>query len=384
MVWKKAKDIVTDLAESLPKDAADKGIDKLKRLLPKKSHSKKRLSKKRLVKKRQSKKHRAKKRSIKIGIPPKPNIARLLGKTTGLIPAKKAKILGIIGSGTNLSEKVLQKWQGLPSISAGAIAATLTGDDFRAMMTETFKSWAENTLGKVPDAYDRALDATYNADHVGGKFHRLFDDSHDPMGAWQKISKAGLGDSMNERVIGYTQALTKDFVTTMGLPFATIDKASFEHMVDVWSAIPGVDREYLYRFFTMNAADIVSTSLSSAGMVLNLRRENYQRLSEYVGAVGVSAIANANPVLAMITICCAGYAFSIEQLSFGAMGVGATGAVISILLGSVLSLSVLIEFILVSCISSAVKVKILENKKLHSYLIERMASTRGRLLHTFG
>lgn len=367
MVWKKAKDIVTDLAESLPKDAADKSIDSLKELIPKELPQVP-LPDLPLP---------------KIVMPPKPDLADLLDQATGLLPAKIPDVLpnelpdvdSIVGVGADLSEKVLQKWQALPSISAGAIAATLTGDDFRAMMTETFKSWAETTLGKVPDAYDKALDAAYNADHVGGKFHRLFDGSHDPMGAWQKISEAGLGDTMSERVAGYSQALTKDFVTTMGLPFATIDKVSFDHMVEVWSAIPGVDREYLYRFFTLNAADVVGTSLSSVGVILAIRGDNFQRLSEIVGSLGVSAIANANPMLALVSIASAGYAFSIDQLSYGTLGVGASSAVLSILLGSVLSLPILVELVAVSSIVSVVKSNILENEELREYVVDQMAAS---------
>lgn len=423
MVWKKAKDIVTDLAESLPKDAADKSIDALKELIPKELPKvplpKVPLPKVPLPKVQlpdvselpsEFPKLPEKLANLsmpemplsgltlpkvplhKITLPPKPDLADLLDQATGLLPAKMPDVLptelpdvdSIVGVGADLSEKVLQKWQALPSISAGAIAATLTGDDFRAMMTETFKTWAENTLGKVPDAYDKALDAAYNAEHIGGKFHRLFDGSHDPMGAWQKISDAGLGDTMSERVVGYTQALTKDFVTTMGLPFATIDKASFEHMVDVWSAIPGVDREYLYRFFTMNAADVVGTTLSSVGMILAIRGDNFQRLSEIVGSLGVSAIAHANPMLALVTIASAGYAFKIDQLSYGTMGVGASSAVIHILLCSVLSLPILVELIVAASIVGVVKANILENEELREYVVDQMVSTGGRILPTLG
>lgn len=257
----------------------------------------------------------------------------------------------------------------LPSVTGPALVSALGGQDFRSLMTQKLTEWAESALGTVPTAYDKALDALYNSSHVGGKYHRLFDGSHDPFGAWQRITEAGLGHDVFDRVGGYAQALTKDFVTTMGIPFATLDKQAFDQMVTTWSAIPGIDRDYLYKLFSLNGADLIGATLSAVAAILAFNSENFVHFSELVGALGVSTIASANPLLAVVTIVSAGYGYSLDQLSLASLTKGAAATVMSLLLYSVISLPFLIEIVLVAVIVDVVKVNLFENVDLQGYII---------------
>lgn len=256
-----------------------------------------------------------------------------------------------------------------PKLPSAALLAALSTQDFHSAMTRHLSNWATSALGTVPTAYDKALDAVYNASHIGGKYHRLFDGSHDPFGAWQTITKEGLGSDLFDRIGGYTTALTKDFVTTMGIPFTTIDKVSFDKAVDMWSVIPGIDRDYLCRLLSLNGADLISATIAAVGTVLAFRGENLAHFSELVGSLGVSTIASANPLLAIVTIVSAGYAFSRDQLSLAGMATGAGAAAMSLLLYAVISLPLLVELVVVTAIVTIVKVNLFENTELHDYLL---------------
>lgn len=357
MVWHKIKNIAEQLGETIPgtvKEAVPSSLpNPFSELLPKDAMG-------------------SVLKAVQLPVIDSGQVGKALSRASGALPDKIVD-LGLVTEAQvaceNLSGSIVESWNNLPSISAASIAASLTSDDFRTALTSNLTAWAESALGKVPDSYDKALDAAYNASHIGGKYHRLFDGSHDPLGAWQKITEAGLGDSFTDKVGGYAQALTKDFVTTMGLPFATLDKVHFDQMVATWSVIPGVDRDYLYRLFSLNAADLVGTALSSVGIVLSLRSGNFQRFAEVVGSLGVSAIANANPVLALVTIASTGYAYALNPLSFADMGVGACTAVMSILLHSVISLPFFIELVVVTAIVNVVKTNILCNSDLRDYVM---------------
>lgn len=261
----------------------------------------------------------------------------------------------------------------LPKLSSAALIAALGSQDLRGIVTEKLTTWADNALGSVPTAYDKAMDAAYNASHIGGKYHRLFDGSHDPVGAWQKITEAGLGNDVFDRIGGYAQALTKDFVTTMGIPFTTLDKASFDRMVGTWSAVPGIDREYLYRVFSLSGADLVLATVAAVGTILAFNTENIAHFSELVGALGVSAIASANPLLAVVAIVSAGYSYALDQLSLDSIAKGAAATAMSLLLYAVISLPLFIEIVLVAIIVERVKVNLFENAEWQNYVVSALS-----------
>ena len=55
----------------------------------------------------------------------------------------------------------------------------------------TLDRWTRTAFGSGPATrYDKVLDEVYSALREHGADHRLFDGSHDPIGAWNAIAKA--------------------------------------------------------------------------------------------------------------------------------------------------------------------------------------------------
>ena len=73
-------------------------------------------------------------------------------------------------------------------------------------------------------AYDKALDLAYNTLEQHGADHRIFDGSHDVVGAWKAIADAMPDELWLQRAEGYVSALWKDMVTPSGLPVVTLEQ----------------------------------------------------------------------------------------------------------------------------------------------------------------
>lgn len=163
--------------------------------------------------------------------------------------------------------------------------------------------------------YDRAMDAVYNKTHIGGGYHRLFDGGHTLHGAWSACQ--GLGGSIPEDINGYLKALWKDLATPMGLPLATWDKATFDALSTSLNTHFGISRYWLAHAVSTTATQMVSDASSVLAVALHWRAEDRSRFSELVGSLGISAIAGANPLLALISLVCLARAYQQSRLKGG-------------------------------------------------------------------
>jgi hypothetical protein len=98
------------------------------------------------------------------------------------------------------------------------------------LQTVDLLKWTEWLTEGAATAYDRSMDRIGNAMRVHGNEHRLFDGGHTIWGSWKASAEAAAkeNDSGYERVLGWAEAYMKDFTTTMGMPFTTIDKQNFD------------------------------------------------------------------------------------------------------------------------------------------------------------
>ena len=76
--------------------------------------------------------------------------------------------------------------------------------------------------------YDKAMDLAYNTLKQHGGDHRIFDGSHDVVGAWKAIAEAMPDEPWLQRAEGYVSALWKDMVTPSGLPVVTWNREAFD------------------------------------------------------------------------------------------------------------------------------------------------------------
>lgn len=156
----------------------------------------------------------------------------------------------------------------------------------------------------APTKYDQAMDAAYNATHDGGNLHRLFDGNHDLFGAWRACREAG-GDSLADDVVGYVDAVMKDLFTAKGLPIITFDKDGLGTFAQVVEDHFHINSAWIFDAVSVTGTELLGCVGGTLALALNWKDEDRQRFAELTGSLGVSALAAANPLLAVVVLVCA-------------------------------------------------------------------------------
>ena len=159
--------------------------------------------------------------------------------------------------------------------------------------------------------FDKALDAKYAKDALGGGNHRLFDGRHTLGGAWSNIADmcAKTGCSTREQINGYFGALWKDAITPKGLPFMTMEKQTYDSLANKLSNY-GISKSWTYDALSYEALEILGAGISAAAVVYFLKTEQIEELSQALGAMGIVSIVSANPLLALVVISSVAYAIA--------------------------------------------------------------------------
>lgn len=150
--------------------------------------------------------------------------------------------------------------------------------------------------------YDKAMDLAYNTLKQHGGDHRIFDGSHDVVGAWKAIAEAMPDEPWLQRAEGYVSALWKDMVTPSGLPVVTLNKESFDAVAGFLNETLGISRTWVKDMVTFNATEFVGAVLGALALVLSWNKADVRRFSEIVASLGLTALVGANPLLVMVTI----------------------------------------------------------------------------------
>ena len=166
----------------------------------------------------------------------------------------------------------------------------------------------------------------------------------------------------------------KDFTTAMGMPFATIDKQNFDQWVETVSGLlPGIDRRYLYDLLSFDAMEVCASGLSAAGVVFALKDDDQEKLAEMLGAMGVSSIAAANPILGVLTIAATAYAYrQNQQVDVIAAVKGGGLAAVSAAMFAVLGFPILVELVIVVTLSTLLKKHVIDNAQLTKWIGEKL------------
>ena len=174
--------------------------------------------------------------------------------------------------------------------------------------------WIQSLVSGTPTIYDRAMDATYNATHISGGLHRMFDGSHTIPGAFRAVRDASPDDSILQEAAGYLQAMVRDASTPMGLPLVNWDQDTFYGLADSLGTY-GVPRDWLIDMVNYDAAELAGASIGIVAVALNWNNGDVEEFSKLVGGMGFSAAVGANPLLLIVTVVALARAFHTARKS---------------------------------------------------------------------
>lgn len=185
------------------------------------------------------------------------------------------------------------------TLTAASFGNALLATDVAASLDR----WTKTVFASGPATrYDKALDHFYNTTGKYGADHRLFDGSHDLVGAWKTIAEAFPDEGWVQRAEGYASAIWKDMATPKGIPVVTWDKQAFDAVAGFLNETLGISRNWVKDMATFTATEFVGAVLAALALVLSWNKAELRRFSEIVASLGLSALVGANPILVMVTI----------------------------------------------------------------------------------
>ena len=209
--------------------------------------------------------------------------------------------------------------------------------------------WLSSLAPKTASIYDRAMDAQYLRDHVGGGLHRLFDGGHDLLGAWEKVAAASATDSIPAELAGYVTAMYKDATTSAGLPFATWDPASYQD-VSSWFAdmVPGASKSWFADLVSYDAGEVLGCGVAVVCTLLGMKEEDEEAVSSALGSSLSIGVITANPLMLLAAVVMAAVAHKRNtRMNVASLVQGGALGAIGLAVFEVLSLPILVELVAV-------------------------------------
>lgn len=169
-------------------------------------------------------------------------------------------------------------------------------------------SWLATQFNHNFDAYDRAIDAVYNATHVGGSaYHHLLDGQHTIWGALEAVQGVQADHSFAADLVQAGEHLLRDTMSVSGVnPF--LSPSAFESMAAAGDAL-GISRAYIADAVTLNGAELLGGCIALAASVVVGRKADPCKLSSLSGCYVISALASGNPLL--LSIAAGGLTYSL-------------------------------------------------------------------------
>lgn len=179
------------------------------------------------------------------------------------------------------------------SETLNSIIATDAATSIDRYMRSVFES--------APTVYDKAMDAGRHVMKEYGPDHRLFDNFRSPLGAWSSVQDAVKDDSLRQEVSAFLRAYWKDVVTPMGMPVFTLDRSSFENIVE-FSDKFSVEASWLKDLASFTASEGAGALAAVIGASLAWRKSEIEEFSEHAAVIAGSAAVAANPLALTIAI----------------------------------------------------------------------------------
>ena len=229
-------------------------------------------------------------------------VARRISFKTKAVAMKSREIIKLAKP---LSEKAKSSLKAVAKKSSIWIN-TLLATEFVEGMEQWFTKFNINK-----DIYDSAIDSVYNQTHIGGSlYHHLYDGQHTILGAWKAAVNALPDDTHFRAIVDGTEHLVRDICSKSGInPFFGLTKGQHEGL----AAVTHLPKSWLADMITFNAAELLGAAIASLALVFGWTKGESKRFAEYAGALGISTIISANPLLGLIVIISAARAYALSK-----------------------------------------------------------------------
>ena len=200
----------------------------------------------------------------------------------------------------NLKQEIINK--------AAIWANNLLASDF----SRKFENWFGSLTETTASVYDKAVDAAYNATHIGGWKHRLFD-GHQPFEMWETVKNVKIDDSRKQELEEFIKTFFKDFNTHAGLPFYTLSKDSYDKAAIFLHDKFFIPKDWFYDIQTLNGTELIASSLGVLGAVFSWNKKDAKLFGDLVSSLMMAGAIGGNPITVIISIIMLGRHFHLEK-----------------------------------------------------------------------
>ena len=180
------------------------------------------------------------------------------------------------------------------SATAQGLLASNLANDLNGLLQDMVKG--------SPTIYDKAMDAVYNATHIGGGHHRLFDGNHTIYGAFKASHEASAEDSILQEIFGTMLGFLRDVTTPEGLPLGTWNKETFDSVAGWLQSHFHIPKSWFSDLLTYDAAELIGGAIGVIALALAWNSADTETFAKLVGSMGISVAITANPLLLIVTV----------------------------------------------------------------------------------
>jgi hypothetical protein len=180
-------------------------------------------------------------------------------------------------------------------------------------LAQNLSRWAGEEFNTLSNAVTKAMDGDFaqglasGVDYVAPELHRLFGGHTIP----EALSAAAyaLPDASSAEVYWEAvKALASDMASSSGLPIVTFTREGFDRAVEVAESI-GISQSFLADAVTYNAAEVLGAAVPGIALLFGWNSRDRKRFVESLGALGISALVAANPILLVVIVLAAALDF---------------------------------------------------------------------------
>lgn len=184
-------------------------------------------------------------------------------------------------------------------------------------LTLAVDRWLRDAFDGAASVYDKAADAaSYDAiknalneatqrgvdfAQQPADWHRFFG-GHDAVAMWNSAKNALPDDTFLQEAQDYLTALWKDVVTPNGLPVVTIAPGTMEALTNAASDHLGIGKEWVADALSFTATEGIGAAIGGVALILGWTKADNEKFATMAGSLGVSALAAANPLLAVVAV----------------------------------------------------------------------------------
>ncbi len=148
------------------------------------------------------------------------------------------------------------------------------------------------------DAYDKAIDAAYNAGlGSGSRLHHLLDGQHSIWGALKAVKGVSEQDSFFEELFQACEHLLRDLCSVSGInPLFSMTRETFDSISALVQSL-GLSKMYLADALTVNGPEILGGVIGMCSILLGEKSRNNKKMTELSGSLVLAMLVSANPAL---------------------------------------------------------------------------------------